>query len=114
MINSKKKGKAFERKIANDIKDAGLDKYARRSIMSGAAFEPGDLKTKLPFYIECKHQKQMHVYKYWNQIKKDVPLGSRKKGMVVMRKDGEDILAVLGWYDLLELLSQVYNKDHKE
>jgi hypothetical protein len=105
VINSKKKGKAFERLIANDIKASGADSYARRSIMSGAVFEPGDLKTRLPFYIEAKHRKNINVYAFWHQIKEEIAkrIGTTKRPLVVMRKDGEDILAVMGWYDWLEM-----------
>ena len=103
-INSKRKGTAFEQQIARDIKASGLDDFGRRSIMSGAAFEPGDLKTKLPFYIECKHQKSINVYKYWGQIKKETPIGSRKRPLVVMKKDFKDTLAVMKWDTFLELL----------
>ena len=111
-MNSKHKGNAFERKIANDIKEYGLDKNARRSIMSGAVFEAGDLKTKLDYYIECKHRKKINVYSFWHQIKREVSkhIGTRKKPLVVMRKDGEDILAVLDWYDFLNLLAELGEK----
>jgi len=111
MINVKKKGNAFEREVANDIKNAGLDKFTRRSIMSGAVFEPGDIKTKLPFYIECKHQKAFHLYKYWEQIKEDIQdkaFGSRKRPLVVARQDHKDTLAILDWQDFLELLSYAF------
>ena len=59
-IHSKNKGKRFEREIANDLKDFEIDKYSRRSIMSGAAFEAGDIKNKY-FAIECKHRKSINI-----------------------------------------------------
>lgn len=105
---SKRKGNAFERLIAKDINDAGLDKYARRSVMSGALFEPGDLKTSLPFYIECKHRKRVDVYAFYNQIKRDIAnkaFGTSKAPLVIMRKDKEDILAAMEWYDFLSLMA---------
>lgn len=70
MINSKKKGSAFERRVAKEIRRSGLDKNARRRPLSGAEKMVrgySDLITKLPYAFELKKQERMNFWSWWEQ-----------------------------------------------
>ena len=101
MINSKNKGSAFEREVVNKIREAGLDKYARRSIMSGAAFELADLKTSLPYAIECKSLAKMAIYRLWDQACRQAT--ASKLPLLVTKANHKPILAVIDFDHFLEL-----------
>jgi len=99
------KGSSFERKIVKDLISSGLDKYARRSIMSGAVFEDGDIKTSLPFVFECKKQEKISLYKWWNQAKFENRSGGRKKSVLIFKSNNKDTLAIMDWNDWLEIVT---------
>jgi len=107
MTNSKSKGKRFELEIANRLKE--LWKYARRSIMSGAAFETGDI-SKTPFDIECKFYQKMSIYKHWEQLMDErVTCGSKRIPVLFIRANQKKPLAVMDlddWLCIMQFLKE--------
>jgi len=97
MINANRKGKNYERKIANYINDV-LDTNLRRTPQSGGMEFKGDIleinpdSPMHPYHIELKNHKALHIPKWWQQCISDCPpakipiLGFNMKGedMVVM------------------------------
>jgi hypothetical protein len=59
--SSKAKGGRFETFIAEQIKESGLDPKARRNYASGAGLDKGDIMSNLPYTIEVKNQKTIHL-----------------------------------------------------
>jgi len=59
----KNKGSRFETFIAEMIKESGLDPNARRQPLSGAGYDKGDIKTTVPFTIECKNSNTISTMK---------------------------------------------------
>lgn len=112
MLKSPKdKGSSFEREIVNKIREAGLDKYARRSIMSGAAFEPADLHTSLPYAIECKNLAKMAIYKLWDQAKRQAT--ASKLPLLVTKANFKPALAILDFDHFLELYAWAQKGGYK-
>jgi len=84
MAKPRTKGMGLEYEWRDKLIDSGLDKYARRSIMSGAVFEPGDIKTSLPFTFECKCYQKIGIYKWWGQAVREST--ASKRPVLVMKE----------------------------
>jgi Holliday junction resolvase len=99
----RQKGKSFEREIAQDLREAGLDKNARRMPCSGALEDlKADIITDLPIHLECKRQEKWNVEKFYQQA-----LEGKKQhqvAIVVMRKNNKTTMAMLAWKDLIWFL----------
>ena len=62
-MNAKQKGNRLEREWADMIRGYGLDKNARRMVMSGAIEHlKSDIFTKLPFHFEVKNQEKINIW----------------------------------------------------
>lgn len=99
----RQKGKAFERDIAKDLRESGLDKNARRMPMSGALDDlKADIITSLPIHIEAKRQEKWNVDEFYSQSVKgkkqhEIPI-------VVMKKSRKEAMTLLSWKDFIWLL----------
>ena len=100
----KAKGSAFERQLAQDIVDAGIDPYARRQVLSGSVFGlEGDVRSaKFPFTVEAKRHEKIKLYEFWNQAEQQNV--APKRPLLVVKSSGKETLAVLRWSDLLETI----------
>ena len=99
----REKGKEFEREIAQDLRDSGLDKEARRMPCSGSMEDlKSDIITSLPIHIEAKRQETWDIGTYYNQA-----LSGKKQhemAIVVMKKNRQEAMALLSWKDLVHIL----------
>ena len=99
----RQKGKAFERDIAKDLREAGLDKDARRMPCSGALEDlKSDIITSLPIHFEAKRQESWNVDKFYQQAvsgkkQQEIPV-------VVMKKSRKEAMTLLSWKDFIWLL----------
>ena len=74
MINSREKGKRFERKLASILKkDYGYD--CRRGQQYCGANGDADVIGLPGLHIEAKHQEKMQLYDWINQAKRDAKDG---------------------------------------
>lgn len=74
MINSREKGKRFERKLASILKkDYGYD--CRRGQQYCGANGDADVIGLPGIHIEAKHQEKMRLYDWINQAKRDAKDG---------------------------------------
>jgi len=97
------KGKDFEREVANDLKESGLDKEARRMPCSGALEDlKADIITSLPIHLECKRQETWNVDAYYQQAL--VGKKQHEMAIVVMKKSRKEAMALLSWKDLVRLM----------
>ena len=98
-INSKEKGKRFERELASLLREHGYD--ARRTAQYCGNNEDASDVVGLPnIHIEAKHQEKMELYKWMEQAKRDA------KGTipaVFHKKNRADILVTLQIDDFLEI-----------
>lgn len=92
-INSRAKGAAGERELANWLKERGLD--ARRGQQfSGGTDSPDVVCPTLDgFHIECKRVEAGNLYTWLAQAIKDA--GATKIPLVIHRRNKKDWVAIL-------------------
>ena len=108
-----KKGKRFEDQLCQDIEAEGLGRATRTpGSGSGNRFK-GDSFNNLPFLIEAKNQKSIHLLKWIDQTKEAARIGNKwsEKWMLVLRDPrtpemNPEVYAVVDWYELLKLLKK--------
>jgi len=100
----KAKGSRLERDCAKDIRDAGLDKEAKRMPLSGA-WEglKSDIFTTLPVSFEMKNQESWSPLEYMKQAENGCRHGEMP--IVVMSRNRlKEPLCLIKWNDLLALM----------
>jgi hypothetical protein len=104
----KEKGRKLELRVAQMIRESGLDKDAMRMPLSGSAFGlETDIKTNLPLAIECKNQEKIKLWEFWEQAER----GRRafKYPCLIVSGNYRPELAVMKFEDLLNLLAEYKN-----
>ena len=82
------KGKRLEKKFADMLVAAGIDKFAKPQLMSGAVKGyDGDTKTTAPINVECKNEEKWSPLAYYEQCNKANPNKGRLINVVVMDKN---------------------------
>lgn len=108
--SAKHKGSRYEHFIANCIKESGLDPNARRQQLSGAGYDKGDIKTTIPFTIECKNCNQIAAMEWIEQSKREALQGnvSPDKWAVIFRNprkaEFQESFVIIDFQQFLELL----------
>lgn len=99
----KAKGRRLELKVAELIREKGLDNTSRRMPGSGA-FEgfKGDLHNKLPYSWEIKNQETVSLWKWWKQAKDQSTMN--KPPVLCVGGNFRPILAIMDLNTFLELL----------
>ena len=110
----KQKGSLFERQLAKDIVDSGIDPYAKRQVLSGSVFGlEGDIRSnKLPFTVEAKFQEKIKLYEFWKQA--ELQNIAPKSPLLVVKSSNKETLAILKWGDFLELAWYALNEKRME
>lgn len=73
MVNSREKGKRYERHVAGLFKSEGYN--ARRGQQYSGANGDADVIGVKGMHIECKHQERMQLYDWMSQAKSDAREG---------------------------------------
>lgn len=108
-LNSNKKGKRFELKIAKDLAKK-FETNIRRTPNSGGLSIKGDILTTSgilsEYSWECKNQEKLNIWKALQQSKNDA-LGTRKTPVVVFTKNFEDDYIALKYDDFVNILLEL-------
>lgn len=92
-INSKEKGKRFERALASKLREYGYE--ARRTAQyCGNTGDASDVVGLPGLHIEAKHQEKMCLYDWVAQAKRD-SAGTGKLPAVFHKKNNAEILVTL-------------------
>jgi hypothetical protein len=107
----KKKGSRLERKVAQLIRLKGLDKNAGRQVLSGGDWAyRGDIRTSLPYQIECKNNERHNIWKEWEQAKdQEKPM---KPAVLCISGNYRPILCMMEIDTFLNLVKEI--KDSEE
>ena len=109
--SKKEKGSRFERFIASEISDCGLDSNAKRQPMSGAGFLKGDIHTSIPWTLEAKHQKRPIWFNGIDQAKREARQGNANPDNWVLivndpraKPEFSEVYVAIDFWKFLELL----------
>lgn len=109
--SAKIKGHNFELEIARKIREKGVDKEAKRALLSGATWAmKEDIYTSLPFIIECKAQEKLQIYKWWRQVSQHRK--PTKDPVLIFKSNNKPTLVAMDIDDWLNLLKEL--QDWKE
>ncbi len=106
-INSRQKGAAGERELANFLKERGH--VARRGQQFSGGSDSPDIvcSTLAGFHIECKRVEAGNPYIWLAQAKRDA--GANKTPVVMHRKNKQEWVAILRLEDFLNLVKGIDN-----
>ena len=99
-INSRAKGAAAERELANYLKDAGWQ--SRRGQQFSGAGDSPDVVSDLPIHIEVKRVEAVNLYVWLEQAKRDAK--GKKPPVVIHRRNGKEWVAILPLDDFLKMI----------
>ena len=71
----KEKGRRLELRVAQKLRDSGIDKYASRTPLSGGGSIKNDILTKSGLAIECKNVEKINFMSAYNQCLRDRSFG---------------------------------------
>jgi len=101
--SKKAKGSRLEKLVASEIRRKGIDKEARRMILSGASYLKGDVWCpNIPYQFECKNNERHNIWKEWEQTEDQCQMNS--KPILVISGNYRPALCVLKLDDLLNLI----------
>ena len=93
MVNSKRKGAAFERQLARIFRDHGYE--ARRTAQyCGNTGDAADVVGLPGIHVEAKHQETMRLYEWMSQAKRDSE-GTGRLPAVFHKKNRAEILVTM-------------------
>ena len=108
MINSKEKGKRYEREIAGYFKKLGFN--ARRSVQYNGRVEEGQADVVgVPFlHIECKFREKLNVEEALQQAIRDN--GTKNKiPVVIHRRSNEKSKVTMSLDDFMKIYGEYYS-----
>lgn len=101
-INSRAKGAAAERELANYLKAKGI--AARRGQQFSGSPDSPDVVADIPgWHIECKRVENFSLYPALAQANRDKPKGHRP--VVVHRRNGQKWVAIIELDHFIDLIS---------
>ena len=99
-LNSREKGKRFERELASLLRSYGY-KDARRSVQYCGANGDADVVGLPGIHIEAKAREQLNLYDAMSQAKRDKREG--EKPVVIHKKNRCKVLVTMELEDWIEL-----------
>lgn len=104
--SKKQKGKRLEARVAQLIREKGLDGNATRMPGSGAFYGfKTDLHTKLPYSFEMKNQERLQIWKAWQQAIDQATIA--KPAILCISGNFRPILAIMDVNTFLNLLLEI-------
>lgn len=101
MTNSRAKGSAAEREVANLLKEFGFENARRGQQYSGANGD-ADVVGLPGFHIEVKRREKLELQKWYAQASEDAKID--EVPIVVHRKNREKWMVTMDFRDFLDLL----------
>lgn len=102
-INSRQKGAAGERELANKLKEYGYE--TRRGQQYSGANGDADVVGLPGIHIECKRNERLNVYDAMSQAKSDAQEG--ESPVVMWRKNHCEWLVTMTLEDWMKLYQQI-------
>lgn len=106
-VNSKEKGKRFERYLASKFREYGYDEARRTAQYCGNTGDASDVVGLPCIHVEAKHQERMSLYDWMAQAKHDAKQSG--KGLlpaVFHKKNNAQILVTMELDDFMQLYTE--------
>lgn len=103
-VNSREKGKRFERQLASKLREYGYDNVRRSAQYCGNSGEAADLVNLPGIHVEAKHVEKMTLYDWMAQAKHDA--AESGKGLlpaVFHKKNNHAILVTMELPDFMTI-----------
>lgn len=101
-INSKEKGKRFERTVAGLLREYGYSDARRTNQYCGNTGDASDVVGLPGLHIECKRQEKMYLYDWMDQAKRD-SAGTGRFPAVFHKKSRAAILVTMEFDDFMQI-----------
>lgn len=108
MINSKDKGKRFERELAGMLRAAGYSDARRTAQYCGNSGKAYDIEGVPGIAIEAKHREKMALYDWMAQAVRD-SAGSGLLPVVMHKKNNAEVLVTMRFQDFVEVFREYAN-----
>lgn len=112
MVNSKEKGKRFERQLAGRFRDYGYSEARRTAQYCGNTGDASDVVGLPGIHIEAKHQENMRLYDWMAQAVRDSE-GTGNLPAVFHKKNHAEILVTMRFDDFMQIYKE-YEASMKE
>jgi len=107
-INSREKGKRFERELAAVLRAEGYPDARRTAQYCGNSGKAYDIEGVPGLAIEAKHRERMELYEWMAQAVRDSE-GSGLLPVVMHRKNNAETLVTMRFSDFLEIFREYAN-----
>ena len=101
-VNSKDKGKRFERQVADMFRQEGYSEARRSAQYCGKSEESADVVGVPKLSIECKAQEKMHLYDWMEQAENDSKINGRMP-VVIHKQNNKEVLVTMRFKDWVRL-----------
>ena len=105
-INSKDKGASYEREIAEELRQMGIE--AQRGVQYQGSPDSPDIKTNTNLHIECKRTERFVLYSALSQAKKDA--SADQIPVVIHRMNNKPSVLVVELCRLKDLVNELKDK----
>ena len=105
MVDSREKGKRYERELASVLRAAGYPDAHRTAQYQGNSGKAYDIEGVPGIAIEAKHREKMALYDWMEQAVRDSE-GSGLLPVVMHRKNNADTLVTMRLADWLEVFRE--------
>jgi len=113
-MNTRKVGDKLEKWLVAYLEE--IDPKTRQTNNSGAVSNNGDILNKY-FVVEAKHRNIKNITissKVWRKLCSQIPIGSLKIPLYVLRNEKNETFAVLGFKDFLRIIKENKWEDIKK
>lgn len=105
MVDSREKGKRYERELASLLRAAGYPEAHRTAQYQGNSGKAYDIEGVPGIAIEAKHRERMELYEWMAQAVRDSE-GSGLLPVVMHRKNNAETLVTMRLTDWLEVFRE--------
>ena len=96
------KGRKAEKEIAQIFRETGIDKNAKRQLLSGASYLKGDINTSIGYTVEVKKQETTQIWKWIKQAEEQAEK-EHQPSLLVFGRNNSPYYAVIDIYEFCSL-----------
>jgi hypothetical protein len=99
------KGRKAEKEVAKIFRETGIDKNARRQLLSGASYLKGDINTSIGYTVEVKKQEKIQIWQ-WIKQAEEQGIKEHQPSLLVFGRNNSPYYAILDLYEFCSLFQK--------